>query len=362
MSKVKLPPRPSSVAIESPSTSISQIRSMLKQGKQDIAPHIPFLDDRLEEVQFPEDRLLPMNMLFSGKGHTPNLKYLRQHLIHQGRLTQEAALALIRQARDLFKNEPNLLTVYAPVVIIGDVHGQFYDLLNVMDIPSINTLNDIMQINRFTEPGNSGPLTDILWSDPINDWDEDDPDWDDHPFQLPDFQDGMSYSLPYLLEHCVKILQELVIAIKDDKEMSIEDIANDAKLKQKTEILLNKSAQIREQHEEYRKVLSPDYHKNMSKFEKALRGDKQNEQYPTPEMVASRQKNHIGLLKRGASSPALLQRIQRDQSFLSDRSSIKKTTASQITPIEIQEINSTTQTKPNMKRQQTKTFQPRNKK
>ncbi|KAL7716291.1 Uncharacterized protein QTN25_006283 [Entamoeba marina] len=186
--------------------------------------------------------------------------------------------------------------------------------------------------------------------------------WKDHPFQLPDFQDGMSYSLPYLLEHCVKILQELVIAIKDDKEMSIEDIANDAKLKQKTEILLNKSAQIREQHEEYRKVLSPDYHKNMSKFEKALRGDKQNEQYPTPEMVASRQKNHIGLLKRGASSPALLQRIQRDQSFLSDRSSIKKTTASQITPIEIQEINSTTQTKPNMKRQQTKTFQPRNKK
>ncbi|KAL7715282.1 Serine/threonine-protein phosphatase [Entamoeba marina] len=334
MSKVKLPPRPSSVAIESPSTSVSQIRSMLKQGKQDIAPHIPFLDDRLEEVQFPEDRLLPMNMLFSGKGHTPNLKFLRQHLIHQGRLTQEAALALIRQARDLFRNEPNLLTVYAPVVIIGDVHGQFYDLLNVMDI---------------------GPLTDILWSDPINDWDEDDPDWDENTMRHTSYFFGRAalepflknnnlaaivrghqvqddgymehtfyYSLPYLLEHCVKILQELVIAIKDDKEMSIEDMVNDAKLKQKTEILLNKSAQIREQHEEYRKVLSPDYHKNMSKFEKALRGDKQNEQYPTPEMVASRQKNHIGLLKRGASSPALLQRIQRDQSFLSDRSSIKK--------------------------------------
>ncbi|KAL7716292.1 Serine/threonine-protein phosphatase [Entamoeba marina] len=153
MSKVKLPPRPSSVAIESPSTSISQIRSMLKQGKQDIAPHIPFLDDRLEEVQFPEDRLLPMNMLFSGKGHTPNLKYLRQHLIHQGRLTQEAALALIRQARDLFKNEPNLLTVYAPVVIIGDVHGQFYDLLNVMDMLGNPTKTQYLFLGDYVDRG-----------------------------------------------------------------------------------------------------------------------------------------------------------------------------------------------------------------
>ena len=62
----------------------------------------------------------------------------------------------------------------------------------------------------------------------------------------------------------------------------------------------------------------------MSRFERALLTDKENESYPTPEMVARRQINHVGLLKRGASSPALLQRIQRDQSFLTDRLSVGK--------------------------------------
>ena len=65
----------------------------------------------------------------------------------------------------------------------------------------------------------------------------------------------------------------------------------------------------------------------MSRFERALLMDKETESYPTPEMVARRQINHVGLLKRGASSPALLQRIQRDQSFLQDRKTLSKTAA-----------------------------------
>ena len=69
----------------------------------------------------------------------------------------------------------------------------------------------------------------------------------------------------------------------------------------------------------------------MSRFERALLMDKENESYPTPEMVARRQINHVGLLKRGASSPALLQRIQRDQSFLQDRKTLSKAAAPQST-------------------------------
>ncbi|EDR26452.1 serine/threonine protein phosphatase 2B catalytic subunit, putative [Entamoeba dispar SAW760] len=562
MQKIKLPPRPESVCSSTPCKSISQIRHLIKEGKYEISPHPP-MENRIENIAMPEDRYLPMNMLFSGKNHLPNLPLLRQHLIRQGKLTQEAGIAIIKQARDIFKKEANLLIVHAPVVIIGDIHGQFYDMLNVMDMlgspnktqylflgdyvdrgdysaevlfyllahkicypervfmlrgnhetrlmceymtfllecnnkynmkiynefltlfdslplsaliegningrvlcmhggigPDINTLNDINNINRFMEPPGQGPLTDLLWSDPINEWDPDDPEWEgisryewskitfcentmrhtsyfygrgalepflqrnnlasivrghqvqdegyfehtfltierplplcftifsapnycdqynnqgallsisnspfdiktflwkDHPFQLPEFQDGFSFSLPYLLEHCVRILQDLVISIKDKKQQTIEDVAADTRLKQKTQQLFAKSQKIRENQEKYRAILSETYHKNMTKFEKALQLDKQNEQFPTPEMIALKQSNHTGLLRRGASSPALLQRLQHDQSFLHDQSSKKIPISNQSIPPSSHQQSNLSQ----MKRQTSKTFKPHPKK
>ena len=69
----------------------------------------------------------------------------------------------------------------------------------------------------------------------------------------------------------------------------------------------------------YDVILEKNYHENMSKFEKALKIDKQNEQFPTPEMIAEKHVNHSGLLRRGASSPALLQRLKTDKSFLNEK-------------------------------------------
>ncbi|ELP93414.1 serine/threonine protein phosphatase 2B catalytic subunit alpha isoform, putative [Entamoeba invadens IP1] len=567
--KSSLPPRPASICVETPSSNITQIRQLLKEGKSNIAPHLPY-EHRIDKVPEPEDRLLTANMLFSGKNHLPNIPLLRQHLLRQGRLTQEAATMLIKQARDIFRKEPNLLTVFAPVVILGDIHGQFFDMLNVLDMlgsptktqylflgdyvdrgdystevlfyllahkicyptkvymlrgnhetrlmceymtfllecnakynikvynecltlfdslplcaviegnvngrvlcmhggisPDIRYLSDIKAINRFCEPPGTGPLTDLLWSDPINEWSPDDPEWEgisrqewnkityventmrhtsyffgraalepfllennlasivrghqvqdegymehtflvtdrplplcftifsapnycdqynnqgallsisaspfdiktflwkDHPFQLPEFGDGISYSLPYLLEHCVRILQDLVIAIKDDKQQTIEEVAADAKLKRKTELLFAKSAKIREQQEKYRAVLNENYHKNMSKFEKAVKSDRQNEQFPTLEMIASKQANHTGLLRRGASSPALLQRLQRDKTFLADKSTGKLPQVAQPKPQEQQQTKEQTEeqkSQPQVKRQASKNFKPRPKK
>ena len=93
----------------------------------------------------------------------------------------------------------------------------------------------------------------------------------------------------------------------------------------------------------------------MSRFERALLMDKENESYPTPEMVARRQINHVGLLKRGASSPALLQRIQRDQSFLQDRQTLSKVAAQQTsTP-----VAPPTEPSPTLQRQKTRQFKAR---
>ena len=593
MKKIKLKPRANSITSSRPSNSITQIRTLLKQGKSEITPHLEN-EERIESVIFPEDRLLTSNMLFSGTNGKPNLKLLRQWLYRQGRLSDEAAIQLIRKAKAILEREPNLLVIYAPVVILGDIHGQFYDMLNVMDMlgnpnkivylflgdyvdrgdystevlfyllaqkicypdrmfmlrgnhetrlmcefmtfllechnkysikiynefiqlfdsfplcaliegnvngrvlcmhgglsPHIKTLDDIARINRFCEPPTSGPLTDILWSDPLPNWQPSDDEyglsfeewsniefvnntmrhtsyfygkkalekflkmnnlativrghqvqddgymehcflsqeralpycftifsapnycdqynnqgalllishspfdiktfiWKDHPFQLPEFQDGISFSLPYLLEHCVKILQHLVISIKDKSQLTKEELEAEDELKVKTEKLFAKSQKIREQQAAYRAVLEKDYHENMSKFEKALKTDKQNEQFPTPEMIAERHVNHSGLLRRGASSPALLQRMKNDKSFLHDvkemkeRKEIKpKQKQNNFIPIELNQPNGSQnqntssnnsnnqklksnipieiagQKSGNLKRQQTKKFAPR---
>ena len=56
---------------------------------------------------------------------------IRSHFHDEGRLTESAALRLVREATALFKREPNLLSISEPVTICGDIHGQYYDLLKL---------------------------------------------------------------------------------------------------------------------------------------------------------------------------------------------------------------------------------------
>ena len=35
---------------------------------------------------------------------------------------------------ELLRKEPNVVPVEAPTVVVGDLHGQFYDLLSIIDV------------------------------------------------------------------------------------------------------------------------------------------------------------------------------------------------------------------------------------
>ncbi|KAJ9456306.1 Serine/threonine-protein phosphatase 4 catalytic subunit [Diplonema papillatum] len=51
---------------------------------------------------------------------------------------------LCKKARDILIDEPNVQVVYSPITIVGDIHGQFYDLKELLrvggDIPDTNYL------------------------------------------------------------------------------------------------------------------------------------------------------------------------------------------------------------------------------
>lgn len=49
----------------------------------------------------------------------PDLDFLKRHLYREGRLSEEQAIYIINKASDIFKQEPNLLHVAAPITGIN---------------------------------------------------------------------------------------------------------------------------------------------------------------------------------------------------------------------------------------------------
>ncbi|EIM85718.1 Metallo-dependent phosphatase [Stereum hirsutum FP-91666 SS1] len=89
----------------------------------------------MKEVLHPHTNIPTDDQFFSDQDRSkPDLAYLKNHLYREGRLSEGHALYLIEKGTQLLKEEPNLLTVDAPVTVVGDIHGQYYDLMKLFEI------------------------------------------------------------------------------------------------------------------------------------------------------------------------------------------------------------------------------------
>lgn len=202
----------------------------------------------------------------------PNHEFLKTHFFDEGRLTEDQAVRILQSATELLASEPTLLTVPAPVTVCGDIHGQYYDLMKLLEVggdpattsylflgdyvdrgsfsiecllylyslklsypnlffmlrgnheckhltdyftfrseclhkyslqvyeeslnsfnalplaavmnnqffcvhgglsPDLNSLDDVRNLDRFREPPTKGLMCDLLWADPVEDYDDD---------------------------------------------------------------------------------------------------------------------------------------------------------------------------------------------
>ena len=93
----------------------------------------PFEDRVMKTVLPPPHLPLPHNKLFPKK-NLPDWKTLRDHLTREGVIEKSDLLHLISLFKAQIKSEPNILKVQDPVTVVGDIHGQYYDLLKCLEV------------------------------------------------------------------------------------------------------------------------------------------------------------------------------------------------------------------------------------
>jgi serine/threonine-protein phosphatase 2B catalytic subunit len=61
-----------------------------------------------------------------------NWEILRDFLKHGGQLTKPQCVKLLHTTQQTLRVEPNLVKLKEPLCVVGDIHGQFYDLLHMI--------------------------------------------------------------------------------------------------------------------------------------------------------------------------------------------------------------------------------------
>ncbi|KAJ3427717.1 serine/threonine-protein phosphatase 2b catalytic subunit 1-related [Anaeramoeba flamelloides] len=105
-----------------------------KEKEQEKEKEINCGSDRVKNDVVPLIRTpLKQKVLFPNSNSIPDHLALRSHFKREGKLNKNDLITIVRSTRKIFCKENNLITLSSPVVIFGDLHGQFFDLVNYIE-------------------------------------------------------------------------------------------------------------------------------------------------------------------------------------------------------------------------------------
>lgn len=129
----------------------------------------PLNDRCLKTLDLPPVGNLSHKLLFSEKNNKPNIEVLKNHLKKEGKISKSDFLQIISDASSMFLSESNLLHLSEPISIIGDIHGQFYDLLKILEQAGSPKSQKLLFLGDYVDRGSfSTEVILLLYSLKIN--------------------------------------------------------------------------------------------------------------------------------------------------------------------------------------------------
>eukprot|EP01091_Cochliopodium_minus_P010556 TRINITY_DN2823_c0_g1_i1.p1 TRINITY_DN2823_c0_g1~~TRINITY_DN2823_c0_g1_i1.p1 ORF type:complete len:567 (-),score=164.44 TRINITY_DN2823_c0_g1_i1:7-1707(-) len=108
----------------------------------------------LNNVPIPNQKRMELSELFpNGPEAAPDVEALKKHLLNEGRLSDESIIQLFTSVKNVFQEEPNVLRLNAPINIMGDIHGQFFDLIALLNSAGDPKDNQYLFLGDYVDRG-----------------------------------------------------------------------------------------------------------------------------------------------------------------------------------------------------------------